>query len=151
MSEVVSVPRRAVVGDVAVVRGPGVCWLGGVLGKGGRLRPEIERLMMRDQVPEALRAEVRQVCASLAFAGAIFTGAEFRISGTTGASVADASATSENELTAQQAAHILGFSDRHVRGLCDRGRIPGAVRDRRGHWWLPRHSVEAFNRRRQAA
>ena len=47
-------------------------------------------------------------------------------------------------LTPKEVAYVLDYGERHVRWLCDRGRIPGAYRlDPAASWRIPKTYVAA--------
>lgn len=47
--------------------------------------------------------------------------------------------------TTTAAGQLLGYSDEHIRRLCEAGKFPGAYRAGvSGHWRLPENDVIAF-------
>lgn len=47
--------------------------------------------------------------------------------------------------TTTAAGQVLGYSDEHIRRLCEAGQFPGAFRrGASGHWRVPESAIEAF-------
>jgi hypothetical protein len=134
----------AVAGDTALLRGYAAWFLHQMLERqpGG-----FEALLARSGVPLEKRENLLRARAALGHVGGIWRTSS---SGTPGSAFAGADAyslggLSGSELSAKEAAGVLGITDRQTRSLAH---VLGGRRDSGGRWWFDPARIELERERR---